>query len=127
MTTKQPTPKHKIKKQGWKEKNPSVIPLEIQNSLHIAMRSEKISAGEYRDLLWIMAQESGGIVNARSQEGSSARGLFQLLRMHYVLNPHGEKSFGNAIEECQGGIRYIRERYRSAAKAKQFWQSHHWY
>lgn len=73
-----------------------------------------------------MAQESSGIVNARNSD-SSARGLFQLLRAQYSLNPNGEKSFGNAVEECQGGIHYIMGRYHSAGAAKAFWQKHHWY
>ncbi len=59
--------------------------------------------------------------------GSSARGLFQLLKMQYDLNPHGAQSFGNAMEECQGGIRYIMGRYKSAHRAREFWERHHWY
>ncbi|WP_310630365.1 hypothetical protein [Paraburkholderia sp.] len=73
-----------------------------------------------------MAQESGGRVNARNG-ASTARGLFQLLQAQYDLNPRGEASFGNAVEECQGGIHYIYGRYHSARHARAFWQSHHWY
>jgi len=90
------------------------------------MAEEAISPTEFDDLLWLMAQESGGQVDARNPH-SSARGLFQLLRAQYDLNPHGEASFGDATEECQGGIRYIVKRYRTARNARRFWQSHHWY
>jgi hypothetical protein len=111
---------------GWVEKDPSVVPLTSQNALRKAMTLEKIPATDYNDLLWIMAQESSGTVNARNPS-SSARGLFQLLRPQYELNPNGEKSFGNAVEECQGGIHYIYGRYHTASQAKQFWEKHHWY
>jgi hypothetical protein len=73
-----------------------------------------------------MAQESAGVVDARNGT-STARGLFQLLRAQYSLNPRGEASFGNAKEECQGGIHYIYGRYHSAHMARAFWQQHHWY
>ena len=58
---------------------------------------------------------------------SSARGLYQLLRPQYSLNPHGERSFGNAVEEAQGGIRYIVGRYGTARKAKLHWLVNLWY
>lgn len=90
------------------------------------MKLERISSVEYDDFLWIIAQESGGIVDVRNSK-STARGLFQLLRAQYGLNPNGDKSFGNANEECQGGIHYVIGRYHSAAAAKKFWQQHHWY
>ncbi|MGF6931504.1 hypothetical protein OKW41_000643 [Paraburkholderia sp. UCT70] len=80
----------------------------------------------FQRLLWIMAQEAAGVVDARNGT-STARSLFQLLRAQYSLNPRGEASFGNAKEECQGGIRYIYGRYHSANMARGFWQQHHWY
>ncbi len=43
---------------------------------------EGVSAKEYDDLLWVVAQESGGEVDARNP-ASSARGLYQLLRPQY--------------------------------------------
>jgi SLT domain-containing protein len=73
-----------------------------------------------------MAQESEGVVDNRNPH-STARGLFQLLEMTYHYDPHGEKSFGNATEECQGGIRYIKDRYKTAKKARAFWLEHHRY
>lgn len=90
------------------------------------MRLERVSDADYDDLLWILAQESSGIVDNRNHS-STARGLFQLLFAQYELNPKGEKSFGNAVEECQGGIRYIYGRYHSARTARRFWEKHHWY
>jgi SLT domain-containing protein len=54
-------------------------------------------------------------------------GLYQLTAANYHFNPHGAASFGNAVEEAQGGIRYIKQRYGTADNAATFWQSHHWY
>ncbi len=90
------------------------------------MKLENVPATEFNDLLWILAQESEGRVDARNGK-STARGLFQLLHAQYSLNPHGDKSFGNAVEECQGGIHYIMGRYHTAARARAFWEQHHWY
>lgn len=90
------------------------------------MTLEGIPATNFDDLLWIMAQESGGKVDTRNHT-SSARGLFQLLRAQYDLNPRGIKSFGDAVEECQGGIRYILGRYHTVKAARTFWEEHHWY
>lgn len=116
----------KSPKLGHSERTPGSVPAASQFALREAMRLESVSPREFDDLLWIMAQESGGRVDARNG-ASTARGLFQLLRGQYDLNPHGEQSFGNAIEECQGGIHYIMGRYHSASAAKAFWQTHHWY
>lgn len=102
------------------------VPESSKLALRKAMALESVPAIQFDDLLWIMAQESRGQVDIRNIH-SSARGLFQLLRNNYGLNPHGVESFGNDIEECQGGIRYIVNRYRSARVARQFWQKHHWY
>ena len=102
------------------------VPLTSQIALKQAMKLEDVSDAEYNDLLWIMAQESGGIVDNRNP-ASSARGLYQLLRPQYRLNPNGEQSFGNAVEEAQGGIRYIMGRYGTAGKAKLHWMANFWY
>ena len=116
----------KARKRGWTEKHASVVPIYVQSALRDAMRAENISEADFNDLLWIMAQESAGVVDARNG-ASTARGLFQLLAAQYNLNPRGAASFGNAREECQGGIRYIYGRYHSARAAKAFWKTHHWY
>lgn len=113
-------------KAGWVAKDPAVVPASSQAALRAAMVEEEVPVTDFNDLLWIMAQESGGRVNA-SNSSSSARGLYQLLKAQYSLNPNGEKSFGNAVEECQGGIRYIYGRYHSARTARTFWEKHHWY
>lgn len=110
----------------WQAKSPNVVPLYVQAALREAMLKEGIPLADFNDLLWIMAQESAGVVGAHNPS-SSARGLFQLLRAQYGLNPNGENSFGNAVEECQGGIRYIYRRYHAARRAKEFWEKHHWY
>lgn len=102
-------------------KNHPALPPGVQSALIEAMRAEPVSDADFNDLLWIMAQESAGIVNTRNG-ASTARGLFRLLRAQYGLNPRGEASFGDAKEECQGGIRYIYGRYRSAHSARSFWQ-----
>jgi SLT domain-containing protein len=78
------------------------------------------------ELQFIMAHESGGQVGARNPV-HSARGLFQLTAAHYHLNPNGARSFGNAVEEAQGGIRYIQQRYGTADNAVAFWRQHRWY
>lgn len=110
----------------WAEKDPTLVPLASQIALRKAILMEKVSIGEYDDFLRIMAQESGGVVNVRNSV-STARGLFQLLAAQYPLNPNGIDSFGDAVEECQGGIHYVMGRYHSARIAKAFWQKHHWY
>lgn len=109
-----------------KKKDPAAVPIRVQVALREAMRLEGVSLTQYDALLWIIAQESSGVVGVRNRR-STARGLFQLLRAQYELNPNGEKSFGNPVEECQGGIRYVIGRYHSANAAKIYWQQHHWY
>ncbi|MQA37610.1 aggregation-promoting factor C-terminal-like domain-containing protein [Rugamonas aquatica] len=120
------TRKKRVAHGDTSERDPSVVPESSKTALREAMRLEKVPTTQFQDLLWIMAQESSGKVDARNSH-STARGLFQLLRNNYELNPNGADSFGNDLEECQGGIRYIRQRYHSAAKARKFWQRHHWY
>jgi hypothetical protein len=96
------------------------------NALNQAMALENVPASWRPGLTYIMAQESGGKVDAKSPV-HSARGLFQLTAANYHYNPNGAASFGNAVEEAQGGIRYIRARYGTADNAMAFWQQHHWY
>ena len=92
------------------------------------MTLEQVSLTDYNDLLWIMAQESMGVVGVRNQSGSTARGLYQLLQEQWpTYLPHGAGSIGNAVEECQGGIRYIKDRYGTVSNARIFWDKHHWY
>jgi hypothetical protein len=104
----------------------SVIPAQSDAALQTAMNLEGVPQSWRPGLQFIMAQESAGTVDAKSPI-HSARGLFQLTRVNYHLNPNGEHSFGNAVEEAQGGIRYIQQRYGTADNAVAFWQQHRWY
>lgn len=117
---------HKNSNHRWTAKDPANVPLASQVALRKALVIEHVPLAQYDDFLWIMAQESGGVVDIRNNV-STARGLFQLLAAQYPLNPNGKESFGNAVEECQGGIHYVMGRYHSATAAKAFWQTHHWY
>ena len=111
---------------GWVEKPASVIPAQSDAALKQAMTLEGVPQSWRSSLSFIMAQESGGQVNIKNP-WHSARGLFQLTAVNYHLNPNGANSFGNAVEEAQGGIRYIRQRYGTADNAAAFWRQHHWY
>ena len=102
------------------------LPAAADAALTQAMALENVPASWKSGLSFIMAHESSGQVDARNPV-HSARGLYQLTRANWHLNPHGAASFGNAVEEAQGGIRYIRARYGSAGNAVAFWQRHHWY
>jgi hypothetical protein len=121
-----PAKSTKSKPSQWKEKSVGLAPASVQAALREALTLESVSPTECGDFLWLIAQESGGVVGVRNAR-STARGLFQLLRAQHSLNPNGEKSFGNAKEECQGGIRYVIGRYRTAHRAREFWLNHHWY
>jgi len=102
------------------------VPATSTEALSQAMALEGVPASWQPSLAFIMAQESGGRVGAQSPI-HSARGLFQLIAANYRYNPRGTASFGNAVEEAQGGIRYIRARYGTADNAAAFWRQHHWY
>jgi hypothetical protein len=102
------------------------LPADAEAALSQAMTLENVPDSWKPGLSFIMAQESGGRVDARNPV-HSARGLFQLTRANWHLNPHGAASFGNAVEEAQGGIRYIQARYGTADRAVAFWRQHHWY
>ncbi len=104
----------------------SVIPAASDAALSRAMALEGVPSSWQAGLRFIMAQESGGRVDVRNPV-HSARGLFQLTAANYHFNPDGSASFGDAVQEAQGGIRYIRQRYGSADNAVTFWQQHHWY
>jgi hypothetical protein len=104
----------------------TAVPAESTSALAQAMTAENVPASWQPSLAFIMARESSGKVGAHSPV-HSARGLYQLTAANYHYNPKGAASFGNAVEEAQGGIRYIRARYGSAEKAEAFWRTHHWY
>ncbi len=104
----------------------AAIPAHADVALQQAMRLEGVPETWKPGLSFIMAKESSGKVDARNPV-HSARGLFQLTAANYHLNPNGAGSFGNAVEEAQGGIRYIQQRYGTADNAVAFWQQHRWY
>jgi Transglycosylase SLT domain len=105
----------------------SMIPAQSDAALSQAMTLEGVPPASWQSgLRFIMAQESGGRVDVKNPV-HSARGLFQLTAANYHLNPNGARSFGNAVEEAQGGIRYIQQRYGTADNAVAFWNQHRWY
>jgi hypothetical protein len=104
----------------------SMLPASADAALTQAIKQEGVPDSWQSGLRFIMAQESGGRVDAKNPV-HSARGLFQLTAAQYHLNPNGVHSFGNAVEEAQGGIRYIQQRYGTADNAVAFWRQHRWY
>lgn len=104
----------------------AVLPAASVDGLSQAMTLEGVPASWQSGLSFIMARESGGRVDAKSPI-HSARGLYQLTAANYHYNPQGAASFGNAVEEARGGIRYIRARYGNADNAVAFWRQHRWY
>jgi hypothetical protein len=108
------------------EQSTAAIPADVGAALQEAMRREGVPEAWQSGLRFIVAQESAGRVDARNPV-HSARGLFQLTAANYHLNPNGARSFGNAVEEAQGGIRYIQQRYGTADNAVAFWRQRHWY
>jgi hypothetical protein len=104
----------------------SAIPAQSNAALQQAMDIEGVPQSWRPGLQFIMAQESTGTVGATNPV-HSARGLYQLTAANYHFNPNGARSFGNAVEEAQGGIRYIQQRYGTADNAVAFWQQHRWY
>jgi hypothetical protein len=111
---------------GAPAKAPATAPGASIDAIGKAMALEGVPASWQPGLTYIMARESGGKVDAQSPV-HSARGLYQLTAANYHYNPQGTASFGNAVEEAQGGIRYIRARYGTADNAMAFWNRHHWY
>jgi hypothetical protein len=105
---------------------PRTSPEEASAALTQAMWLEDVPETWRKGLAFIMDKESRGQIDARNPI-HSARGLFQLTRANYHLNPNGAASFGNGVEEAQGGIRYIQQRYGSADKAAAHWQRNGWY
>ena len=111
---------------AWHEHRVEDIPPTVLEALHTALAMEGEPDNWFNDMAWIMAQESSGRVGIHNPT-STARGLYQLTRVNYHLMPHAASSFGNAIDECRGGIRYVRQRYHTATHARQWWEQHHWY
>lgn len=110
----------------WQAHRVEDLPQASADALRSALAREGEPDTWFNDMAWIMAQESSGRVGIRNHT-SSAAGLYQLTRVNYHLMPQGASSIGNAVDECIGGIRYVRQRYHDAHHARQFWESHHWY
>ncbi len=106
--------------------NAVAVSPQVKAAVDEAIGSENVPTSWRSSLLFIAAQESSGRVGVKNST-DSARGLFQLTRASWHMNPNGAASFGNATEEAQGGIRYIQARYETAPKAEAFWRAHHWY
>lgn len=51
----------------WHEKDPSIVPGYVRHAPVDAMKIEKVSVAQYRDLLWLIAQESEGVVDAHNK------------------------------------------------------------
>ncbi len=100
----------------------SIIPPSVIDALKRAMKDEGIPDSELLSLEFIIAQESEGKVGIPNSLGlSSGLGLFQLTKAAWHYNPRGAASFGEAYEECIGGIRYIKERFGTAIHAETYW------
>ncbi len=99
---------------------------QVKQAVDEAIGAEGVPTAWRSSLLFIAGQESSGQVGVKNST-DSARGLFQLTRASWHLNPNGAASFGNATQEAQGGIRYIQARYTTAPNAEAFWRAHHWY
>lgn len=108
---------------GWVEKNVADLPPGSVEALRTAMAQEGTPADWFADLAWIMAQESEGKVGVHNGH-STAAGLFQLTAVNYSLMPKGKASIGDAVDECVGGIRYVRQRYHTAQHAREYWSGH---
>lgn len=106
------------------EKRVIDLPRAAIEALRDAMAKEGAPEDWFDDLAWIMAQESEGYIDAECPT-STARGLFQLTEVDYTLLPRGKASFGDAVEECQGGIRYICRHYVNPREARANWYLHH--
>ena len=78
------------------------------------------------DARWIMMKESGGRTHVKNPH-SSAFGAFQMIkanRKHYMGKNWQSTDF-NA--QYRAASHYVKDRYGSWARAKRFWQSHHWW
>lgn len=125
----QPRPAAAVQKAAFRPAapvHPRTSPEAAATALTQAMSREGVPDTWRQGLEFIMHKESRGQIDARNPV-HSARGLFQLTRVNYHLNPKGEASFGNGIEEAQGGIRYIKQRYGEVDKAVAHWHRKGWY
>ncbi|WP_449406082.1 hypothetical protein [Massilia phosphatilytica] len=128
-TSKRPFPRHAHipDPTTWKEKDPAIVPLRVQVALRDAMRLEGALCSPNMTASPLDCCAGINWRCRRAQSSLDSAWPVSALRAQYALNPKGEKSFGDPVEECRGGIRYVIGRYHSANAAKIFWQQHHWY
>lgn len=81
------------------------------------------SGNQWNSLDWLVQHESSWNPNAKNPS-SSAYGLFQFL--DGTWGPYGPKTSDPKLQ-AQYGMQYIKDRYGDPAKAKAFWEAHHWY
>lgn len=80
---------------------------------------------QFKALKWIWFRESGW--NHRAVNPSSgATGIPQSLPAS-KMRTHGSDYRTNPETQIDWGLDYIKTRYGSPLKAKQWWLSHHWY
>jgi hypothetical protein len=61
-----PAKSTKSKPSQWKEKSVGMVPASVQAALREALAIESVSPTQYGDFLWLIAQESGGVVGVRN-------------------------------------------------------------
>lgn len=84
-----------------------------------------LSADEFADFDWIIQRESNWRTNAKNPY-SGAYGVAQSLPASKYASA-GSDWLTNGKTQVDWGIKYMRSRYGSIAKAKAFWKEHHWY
>jgi hypothetical protein len=75
---------------------------------------------------WIMMHESSGRTHVKNPH-SSAFGAFQMIkanRKHYMGANWQSTDFS---AQYRAASSYVRDRYGSWARARSFWNRHHWY
>lgn len=81
------------------------------------------SGGQWAALNWLVSHESSWNPNAQNPT-STAYGLFQFL--DGTWKGYGSKT-SDPAKQALYGMQYIKDRYGDPAKAKAFWEAHHWY
>ena len=109
---------------------PAPAPTEQYDSgIAQALKSQGIDSSEDALRDWIIGKESSGNVNAKNPN-SSAFGLGQLIianRKAYGQKLGIDPNTTDYNEQLALMDAYVKERYGSYAKAKQFWEEHGWY
>lgn len=94
---------------------------------------QQLSPSEQADCNWVFDRESGPNRNAgrlKKNPRSTAFGIGQLLiatRRRYGALLRINPATTDAEEQTLMALAYVFERYRTCARAKQWWLRHHWY